>query len=169
MDKAGVVTTYNVKPSGCSVVGGYVFIAFLIVSGVAGLYACQHTANVYDATFRNLPAATATPDSATIKATSFPVSYDNLARYTEHYTGKTVHFQGEVIQVDERAGDTYLLRVKVDDGDAVIVHYEGPRVLPNDKVDLYGLVDGRITYETVLGASLTVPELTARLLTVQLK
>ncbi len=169
MDNLTDMTTYTVKPGGCAKVGGYLLIAFLVIGVVVGLWAWSYTTDVYETTFRNALPTTAAPDAATIKATSFPVSYDNLARYTEKYTGKTVHFHGDIVQVDERSSDSYLLRVLVDNGDAVIVHYQGRRVLVDDRVDLYALVNGRITYTTVLGASLTVPELTAQLLTVEQK
>jgi hypothetical protein len=39
-------------------------------------------------------------------------------------------------------------------------------VLNEDIIDFFGVVDGRITYETVLGASVTIPEITAIYLTV---
>ena len=48
--------------------------------------------------------------------------------------------------------------------DTVWVNYSGSRVLEDDIIQVWGTVDGRRTYETVLGASVTIPELTSLVL-----
>jgi hypothetical protein len=57
-----------------------------------------------------------------------------------------------------------------DAGQGVYVQYPGystKRVLVNDIVKMVAKVDGRITYETVLGSKVSVPALTALWLAVQ--
>lgn len=110
-----------------------------------------------------VPVPTLTHDE--IRQRAINVSYDDLARNTENYQGRSVHVSGRVTQVVEDTwGDGVTLLVLVTDGDLIMVHYDGPRVLEDDNIELYALVDGRTTYTTVLGARKTVPELTAILL-----
>lgn len=108
-----------------------------------------------------------TPNAAQIQESAIAISYDSLARETEAHVGKIVYFQVEVLQVIESSWDDSTdLRVTVPDGNALYVHYTGPRILVGDTVDLYARVDGRMTYETILGAQMTIPEVTALVLTV---
>jgi len=105
-----------------------------------------------------------------LKASAVDVAYDDLARNTERHTGKTVNMAGKVVQVMED-GDSAGIRLLVD-GDvnqAVYVQYPGysaKRVLTDDMVRMVARVDGRVTYETVLGNKVTLPALTALWLTV---
>ncbi len=100
-----------------------------------------------------------------LKASAVNVAYDDLARNTERHVNKNVNLAGTVVQVIED-GDGAGLRVLVD-GDAnqaVYVQYPGyakARVLTDDMVRMVARVDGRVTYETVLGSKVTVPALTA--------
>jgi len=99
--------------------------------------------------------------------TTIYVSYDSLARNTEQYVGRLVYYRGKVIQVMEVRDLRVVLRVNVTKGtygfwnDTIWVNYEGPRVLEDDIVDIWGKVVGRRTYKTILGASITIPEITA--------
>jgi hypothetical protein len=100
-----------------------------------------------------------------LKASAVDVSYDELARSTEQHTGKNINLAGKVAQVIED-GTSAGLRVFVggDVDQAVYVAYPGysaKRVLVDDMVRMVARVDGRITYETVLGNKVTVPALTA--------
>ena len=100
-----------------------------------------------------------------LKASAVTVAYDDLARNTERHTGSNVNMAGKVVQVMED-GSGAGLRVLVD-GDAnqaAYVQYPGysqARVLVNDMVRMIARVDGRVTYETVLGSKVTVPAVTA--------
>lgn len=100
-----------------------------------------------------------------LQAAAVMVAYDDLARSTEQHTGEYVNMAGKVVQVIED-GNSAGLRVLVD-GDAsqaVYVAYPGysaKRVLVDDMVRMIARVDGRVTYETVLGSNVTVPALTA--------
>ncbi len=116
------------------------------------------------------PAAAPTPVLSSLqlldlKASAVDVAYDDLARRTEQHTGANVNLAGEVVQVIEN-GSVAGLRVFVggDAGQAVYVAYPGysaKRVLVGDTVSMVARVDGRVTYETVLGDKVTVPALTA--------
>jgi hypothetical protein len=101
----------------------------------------------------------------TIKSNALNVSYDNLMRYTENYKEKIVYYRGEVEQVVGSSGDDYVLRVAVTPGeyriwtDIIWVNYHGSRVLEKDIVELFGKVKGMKTYESILGSSITIPEI----------
>ena len=93
-------------------------------------------------------------------------SYNEIARNPDKYDGKSAKFTGEVIQVMED-GDDYTLRVNVTKGkyywdDTVLVSYtrkddDEPRILEDDIIVMYGTLAGTHTYESVMGASITVP------------
>lgn len=95
------------------------------------------------------------------------VSYDSLARNTEDWVGKYVHLTGKVVQVIEGAWGDMDLRMNIVKGDygiwtgTIYVHcHNCKRVLEDDILTFNALVEGRMTYRTVLGASVTVPEVT---------
>lgn len=93
-------------------------------------------------------------------------SYDEIARNPDNYKLEYAVFKGEVIQVME-SGEDYTLRVNITQGkytwsDTILVSYSKQdsgeaRILEDDIVMLYGQLYGTYTYETVMGASLTVP------------
>lgn len=102
------------------------------------------------------------------KACSDP-SFEDVARNPDDWEGKQVEFTGEVIQVMEDAG-TYTLRVNVTQtswgwDDTIMVIYSSPdgasRILEDDVVTFYGLMGGMYSYESVMGATITVPLLFA--------
>lgn len=148
------------KPSGCARIAGYLFLGLLAVGIVGGIVAYRYSTQTIQAALKT-PAPSI--DRAEIRRIAMIVPYDTLARNTESYVGRTIKVSGDVVQVIEGMGERADLRVRVTDGDIVLVHYAGARLLVGDTITLYARVDGRITYETVLGARLTVPELTALL------
>ena len=98
-------------------------------------------------------------------------TYDDLARNTEAWVGRTVHIEGEVIQVLEswreqqlRVNMTWVPSAGGYYKDTVFVHLLGAgRVLEGDRRRFDAVVNGRISYTTVLGARITLPELTVDL------
>jgi hypothetical protein len=94
------------------------------------------------------------------------ITYDELARNTESWVGRNVRLQGKVVQVME-SGGSMDLRVNVTKGsyglwsDTVYLRFTGPRLLEGDLIEFTARVNGRVTYKTVLGASVTIPDLTA--------
>lgn len=114
-----------------------------------------------------VPTLTATQLQA--KATIVP--FDELARSTEDHEGKLLSLSGTVVQVIED-GDAADLRVNVDGdyGQTIYVRYPNygkQRVLDEDTIQMVAQVDGRVTYETVMGNKVTIPALTALWLEVQ--
>lgn len=105
-----------------------------------------------------------------------PYSYEQLARNPEEYKGNYAVLRGEVIQVMEDNGE-YTLRVNITEGayfwdDTILVYYEqnnasAPRILEDDIVTMYGQLNGMYTYESIFGASITVPLLMAEYIDIQ--
>lgn len=158
------MSVYDVKPSGCSKVGAYIFGLFLLISLIASMFAFRYSRQVVT-TATQPPPPVPTLSHNEIRGRAIAIAYDDLARDTERYIGRNVVVYGRVTQVVEGSGGNAMtLLVMVDDGDLVLIHHEGRRVLRNDGVAVYAIVKGRATYTTVLGARVTVPELTATLI-----
>lgn len=84
-------------------------------------------------------------------------------------------FRGEVIQVMEATGIT-VLRVNVTQNqygweDTIYVNYfpsEGePRILEDDIVSIYGEMMDLKTYETIMGGSVTIPQVYAKYIDIE--
>ena len=108
---------------------------------------------------------TPTPTFGDLASSASRVSYDDLFRNNHRHIGKVVYYEGEVVQVIEQEGNVRALRVKVtkDDyywKDTLYLHYSGPRVLEEDIIEFVGKVVGLYTYESVSGASITIPKVT---------
>lgn len=97
-------------------------------------------------------------------------TYKEIARNPDDYMFKQMYFKGEVIQVLED-GNTVQLRVNVTKNgrywdDTIFVQYtrgEGePRILEDDIIKIYGYGWGTVTYESVLGAKITLPAVVAQ-------
>lgn len=90
------------------------------------------------------------------------ITYDSLARNPDDYKGKKIKFSGKVIQVIE-GGDTTQIRLAVNNNYNKVILCNIPkgttssRILENDKITVYGVSLGIITYESTLGASITIP------------
>ncbi|QLH11475.1 zinc ribbon domain-containing protein [Nitrosarchaeum sp. AC2] len=128
-------------------------------------------------------------DSIEVKKTNQPLSptqiknsailgidYDELLRHNEKYVDKIVYLEGKVVQSQRVYGDNYALLVSItkeDLGfgttfytDSIWLNYEGPRVLEDDIVGIYGKVTGIKEYTAVLGNIISVPEVNSLLLEV---
>ena len=113
---------------------------------------------------------TADEKEQVFKSECVKYTYNEIARNPSNYYWKQVKFRGEVIQVIED-GDKYTLRVNVTPKnyywtDTILVQYtkqdsSEPRILEDDIVTLYGYAANTITYESVMGASITVPAVLA--------
>ena len=102
------------------------------------------------------------------------VSYKNLARNPSKYEGRKVKFTGKVLQVQESIwGNVY----RIGTGgwryydDVLYVTYNASsmksRILEDDMVTLWGKADGLRTYQSILGASITIPEIEAKFISIQ--
>ncbi|MGB2842973.1 MAG: hypothetical protein WBC40_10965 [Halobacteriota archaeon] len=119
------------------------------------------------------PTPSPTPMSVEeIKSKAKEVGYNDLFRYNEEWVGEIIYCIGLVVQVTGISDDRYVLRVyvtpigKVAIGssswtNAIWVNYEGVRLLEDDVVDIWGEVKGLITYESVSGSEITIPEIDA--------
>lgn len=92
------------------------------------------------------------------------ITYDQLARNPDDYKQKKVKFRGRVLQVIEN-NIMNELRLAVDgDSDKVLyVNYSSSlassRILKGDTITVYGTASGIKTYTTIMGASVSVPNI----------
>ena len=109
-----------------------------------------------------------TPTWTRLKASAKEIPYDDLFGYAEEHKGKRVYYQGTVIQTLQQ-NDVAQLRVNVATPDSdlfalnlVFLRYSDPpvRVLEGDQVEFVGRMNGTITYESIMGAQITIPDLT---------
>lgn len=110
---------------------------------------------------------TITPEA--YKAQCQNIAYSELARTPDAYKGQYVKFTGKIIQVQESGNSaTYRINVTQDEygfwDDTVITTFDlsnsQSRFLEDDIVAFYGLYEGLYTYTSILGASITVPNIT---------
>ena len=94
------------------------------------------------------------------------ISYKELERTPDKYKGEYVKFTGYVVQVCSEAKSssyysTYRVATSGKYNNVVYIYVDnygsGSRILEDDKVTFYGVYDGLYSYETVLGASVTIP------------
>jgi len=107
---------------------------------------------------------------AEFKASCSYYSYEEIARNPKDYVGNPIYLYGQVLQVMEQ-GDEVQLRVNITEAeygwqDAVYVSYtrkssNESRILEEDMITVWGISNDTISYETVLGQSLTVPYIEA--------
>ncbi len=122
-----------------------------------------------------VPTSTATPASTptpTLSQIPFPqlkgmaaqVSYDDLFRNNERHVGEVVYYQGQIVQVLNDGKDRYQLRANVTQGvylweDTVYLRYSGSRMLENDIIEFVGKVNGLVTYKSIFGQEIAIPDI----------
>lgn len=108
-------------------------------------------------------------------------NYEEISRNPSKYEGEKAYFRGEIIQVMEQkilTSTAYVLRVNVTRGsytwkDTIYVTYyqssdsDQGRLLEDDIITMYGTLEGTKTYETVLGASVTIPQFSAEYIDIE--
>ena len=92
------------------------------------------------------------------------ITYDQLARTPDDYTGKDITFAGRVLQVmeDSDSGETQLRIATSDDYDKImLIGYDSSilksRILEDDEIRFYGTSIGLITYQSTMGGNITIP------------
>ncbi len=90
------------------------------------------------------------------------ITYEQLARTPDDYTGKKVRFTGITLQVIEGSGTTTLrIATRGRYNDVILVAYSSDitavRVLEDDKITIFGVSQGLYTYESTGGGSITIP------------
>ena len=93
------------------------------------------------------------------------ITYDQLARTPDKYTGEKIKFSGKVIQVMEEDGSTGIrLAVNSNYDNVILGTYDSSivssRVLEDDQITVYGVSAGLYSYETVMGDTMTIPAMT---------
>lgn len=104
------------------------------------------------------------------KAACQSFEYKELARNAADMKGTKIKLKAKVQQVvyeSENGTSEYLIEVTKDEydfwDDGVYFRYElkdGERIIEDDIITVYGEITGEKSYTTVLGASITVPEVT---------
>lgn len=101
-------------------------------------------------------------------------NYKDIARQPESFKGKKGKFRGKVIQVREGTFDSnsITLRVNVTEGnyglweDTVYVTYKYKdgenKILEDDIINMYGIIEGTESYVSVLGSKITIPSMNAK-------
>ena len=94
-------------------------------------------------------------------------SYNTIARDSESYKDTKVKYRGKVLQEGDAGSGTHYIRFAVDSNyDTVMfVTYKTDlvtgRILDDDILTIYGTVVGDYSYETVMGATVTLPWINA--------
>jgi hypothetical protein len=104
------------------------------------------------------------------KANAKSISYKQLEKGADDYSGKRVVFRGQVFQIQESGGFGYMLLSVTDLGydlwtDNVWVNFNrSTKFVEDDIVTVWGPIDGSKSYETQIGGETFVPEMTAKYL-----
>lgn len=91
------------------------------------------------------------------------ITYDQLARTPDDFKGQKVKFTGKVVQVLEDGASVYI-RLAVDQNYDTILYgtysssLVGSRVLEDDIITVYGTSNGLKSYQSTLGATITIPD-----------
>lgn len=98
-------------------------------------------------------------------------TYKDLYRNIEKYTKEKIKVKGKVIQVME-GSYSYELRLDMtkneygwyEDTIYILLHKDNveQRILEDDIITIYGTITGLKTYESVLGANITLPEIAGK-------
>lgn len=101
------------------------------------------------------------------------ITYDQIARNPNDYKDKKMQFTGKVIQVIEDDDQTEIrLAVDGNSDNIILVDYDnnilnGSRVLEDDLVTVSGKSVGTISYKSTMGGKITIPGMSATILTDQ--
>jgi hypothetical protein len=99
-------------------------------------------------------------------ATTIP--YNQLAKNPKRYKGTKVSYRGQIFQIQEDGGETWMLLSVTDEGygfwdDNVWVEYDGTiNGAEEDVITVYGTIAGEQSYETQIGGETYVPKMRAR-------
>jgi hypothetical protein len=111
--------------------------------------------------------------NADLKAEAKTIPYKELFRNIEKYEGEKVYYIGEVTQVIGDGKAFSSMRVDITKGsygiwdDTVLVFnldLDADKVLEDDIIKFWGTVEGEESYETVLGATVSLPSISANII-----
>ena len=117
---------------------------------------------------------TLTPeDRQAFKESVQEYNYQDIERNPDNYKEKPAVFTGKVIQVSEGSFGVTVFRVatKGENNNIVYVTHKKQeneaRILEDDIITIYGVLDGVTTYESVLGHEITLPSIRAKFIEVK--
>lgn len=95
------------------------------------------------------------------------IPYNELARNPDAYKGKKIEISGRVLQVSEGSSENQLRVATSGNYDNVVMVGYNPklvssRVLEDDRVTVYGTYVGIYSYTSVMGATISVPGVSAK-------
>lgn len=102
--------------------------------------------------------------------------YEEISKNPDLYKGKKCMFKGRVVQVKNSWLSSKILRINVSNGhrfnnDIVYVEYtpksSEPEIMEDDRVIVYGTLDGNKSYSAIFGNEVTIPLLKAESLEIQ--
>jgi hypothetical protein len=105
---------------------------------------------------------------ADYKAGAKSISYKQLEKGADNYSGERAVFRGQVFQIQESGGYGYMLLSVTDLGydiwtDNVWVNFNrSTKFVEDDIVTVWGPIDGSKSYDTQIGGTTFVPEMTAK-------
>ena len=111
---------------------------------------------------KKIDEAKAAKEAEEAKGYETGITYDQLSRTPDDFKRKKVKFYGKVVQVIEGSG-TVQIRLAVDDDyDRILLgNYSSSivstRILEDDHITIYGTSEGTISYQSTLGATITIP------------
>ncbi len=91
------------------------------------------------------------------------ITFEQLSRNPNDYINKKVKFTGSILQIIEGDTGVNMIRLATDGryDDIILAHYLTDiidvRPLEDDEITIYGVFKGLMSYETVLGSSVTLP------------
>lgn len=91
------------------------------------------------------------------------ITYEQLARTPDKLMGRAVNFHGKVIQIIEGDKEVQMRLAVNDDYDKILYcaiskdNLKGTRILENDKITIYGISTGLITYDSTMGGKISIP------------
>lgn len=108
------------------------------------------------------PTSTPAPTEDPALSMYLPIEYNDCARYPEKYSGTKVKISGTVVQVMGSKKSGFNIRLATSGFDDIfyislesgIVDYN---ILEDDKLIVYGTMNGSYTYRSTLGKSITLP------------
>lgn len=114
----------------------------------------------------------ATTSAKDFKASCRTIPYKDIARQPMKYMGENVVYTGQIVQVGKANDDLYYARINVTKDeygyydDTMYVYYmleeNEPKFLEDDIVTFYGECKGEMSYESILGEEITIPEVSAK-------
>ncbi|WOC33245.1 MULTISPECIES: OB-fold protein [Caproicibacterium] len=150
------------------------FIVCLLISGILP-YSSDTTQQVQAGIhlYSSTSPVSKTSTEAEYKASCKTIAFQQIARNPNKYKGQNVKLTATVQQIQDTGDGTQMLLLEADSdsehtSDSSLYALYTPesenedRILENDKITVYGVLNGLQTYTTVMGDSRSVPKINIR-------